>query len=136
MIDLNLNPQRKDLRIFAALFWVFFTGVSYVVSTRTESMPVAASIAAVAAAVGIVGLCIPQYIRPVYVIWMLATYPIGWVMSHVIMGIIFYLVITPIGLMMRGLGRDPMHRAFDKHTKSYWISRSTEERTERYFRQF
>ena len=136
MIDLNLNPSRKELRIFAALFWVFFTGVAWIVFRRTGSSTAAGVILAAAAAVGVVGLSVPRWVRPVYIAWMLAAFPIGWVMSHVLMGMIYFLVITPIGWMMRALGRDPMQRAFDRQAKSYWICREKHDKTERYFRQF
>lgn len=136
MIDLNLNPSRKELRIFAALFWVFFTGVAWIVFRKSGSTTAAAGVFAAASAVGIIGLSVPVWVRPVYVVWMLAAYPIGWVMSHVLMGVIYYLVVTPIGLLMRALGRDPMQRTFDRAAKTYWVARPKEEKTTRYFRQF
>jgi hypothetical protein len=136
MIDLNLNPSRKELRIFAGLFWVFFTGVAWYVRHKTGSSAAAAGILAAATAVGVVGLSVPRWVRPVYIVWMLAAFPIGWVMSHVLMGAIFYLVVTPIGLVMRACGRDPMQRKFDREATSYWICRAKDDKTERYFRQF
>lgn len=136
MIDLNLNPSRKELRIFAALFWVFFTGVAFVVFRRTGSATAAGIVAAVAVAIGMVGLVAPQLVRPVYIVWMLAAFPIGWVLSHLMMAVIYYLVVTPLGLIMRGLGRDPMQRGFDRSAKTYWIARTNETDNQRYFRQF
>jgi hypothetical protein len=62
--------------------------------------------------------------------------PIGWVMSHVILGIIYYLVLTPIGLLLRALGRDPLRRRFETGARSYWIDRGEEPAVERYFRQY
>ena len=136
MIDLNLNPSRKELRIFAALFWVFFTGVAWIVFRNTGSSAAAAGILAAATAVGVFGLSVPGWVRPVYIVWMLAAFPIGWVMSHVLVGAIYFLVITPIGCMMRALGRDPMQRKFDREATSYWIARPKDQDSARYFRQF
>jgi hypothetical protein len=136
MIDLKLNPSRKDLRVFAVLFWVFFTGVAYIVFRRTGSTAIAGGIAAAAALVGIVGLAVPKVVRPVYIVWMLAAFPIGWLLSHVLMGVIYYLVVTPVGMVMRMLGRDPMRRGFDAKATTYWIPRTNENDQSRYFRQF
>src|SRR5207248_2430156 len=67
--------------------------------------------------------------------WMAITYPIGWAVSHLLMAIVFYLVITPVGLLMRLLGRDPLNRAFDPARQSYWIQHDPAASSDRYFRQ-
>jgi hypothetical protein len=61
-------------------------------------------------------------------------FPIGWTISHVLMAD-YYLVVTPIGLIMRALKRDPMQRAFDRQAEA--VDRPPkDENTGRYFRQF
>jgi hypothetical protein len=84
-----------------------------------------------------VGLLVPQAIRWVYVGWMLAAFPIGWLVSHLLLAAIFFGVIMPIGLILRVLGRDPMRKSFDRSASTYWIARPTEPTdSRRYFRQF
>ena len=78
----------------------------------------------------------PQALRPVWVVLMVINYPIGWVITHVVMAIIFYLVVTPVGIIMRLTGRDPMERAFDRTAKTYWKPRRTDPDSARYFRQY
>jgi hypothetical protein len=67
---------------------------------------------------------------------MYAAFPIGWLVSHALLAIIYYLVITPIGLVMRGLGKDPIQKRFDPTRKSYWVKREATRDRSRYFRQF
>jgi hypothetical protein len=74
--------------------------------------------------------------RLLYVGWMLAAQPIGWTLSHLVLGVVYYLVLTPIGLIMRLVGRDPMQRRFDPATDSYWIERAPRTDPSRHFRQF
>ena len=51
---------------------------------------------------------------------MVVNYPIGWVVTHVVMALIFYLVVTPLGVIMRLCGRDPMERRWlDRRAKTY-----------------
>ena len=57
-------------------------------------------------------------------------------MGYLLLVIIFYLIVTPLGLVMRMLGRDPMQRKFDRSAASYWIERPQHDETARYFRQF
>ena len=56
--------------------------------------------------------------------------------SQPAMAVSYYLVLTPIGLVMRLLGHDPLNRRWDRTAKSYWTKRTPPENTERYFRQF
>ena len=53
-----------------------------------------------------------------------------------ILAVVYYLVLFPIGLILRLRGYDPMQRRFDRSAKSYWTPREQEEGTERYFKQF
>jgi fatty acid desaturase len=67
---------------------------------------------------------------------MTLAYPIGWVLSHLVLAIAYYLVLTPMGWLMRLVGHDPMHRAFDQRAASYWVSHDPGTSKPRYLRQF
>ena len=69
------------------------------------------------------GLFVPARLGPVYRSWMGLALLMSRVTTPVFMGITFFLVITPIGIVMRMLGRDPMvRRPVDG---SYWVTRGT-----------
>lgn len=72
----------------------------------------------------------------IYRTWMFAALPIGWTISHVILGIVFFLVLTPIGLIMRAIGKDSMGKAFDPKATTYWVPHAKAESNKRYFQQF
>jgi len=74
--------------------------------------------------------------RPFYLAWMYAVYPIGWTVSHVILAAVFYVVLTPIGLMLRALGRDPIARRVEPSRESYWEPYQPQGEPKRYFKQF
>jgi hypothetical protein len=66
-----------------------------------------------------------------------AAWPIGFVVSHVILALVYYLVFTPVGLAMRIFRYDPMNRRFDDAAQSYWVVRDPAATPpKRYFRQF
>jgi hypothetical protein len=54
----------------------------------------------------------------------------------VLVALAFYFLITPIGLIMRLIGRDPMNRAFDRSANTYWIARDPRTSASQYFKQF
>ena len=63
----------------------------------------------------------PAGLRPVYNIWMKIGHAIGWVNTRLILGLLFYLMVLPMGLVMRLFGKDPMTRKRDKSVSSYRI---------------
>ena len=71
-----------------------------------------------------------------YATWMLAVLPVGWAISHVLLALVYFGVITPIGLGLRLLGRDLLGRRADPNATTYWQERSPRRDPRRYMRQF
>lgn len=136
VIYVNWNPPPSQLRLFAVLETFFFGIVAGVVLQRGGSVEVAVAVFVVAAAVGLLGLLRPRWIRPVYIVWMAAVYPLGWVVSHVVLAAVFYLLFTPVGLVMRLAGHDPMERRFEPEAGTYWKPRTQPNDASRYFKQY
>jgi hypothetical protein len=135
MISINWNPSKRELRQFAGLCLVFFGGMAAWTYARHGAGPWPTTMAALAAVLGLPGLVFPALLKPIYVGWMVAAFPIGWTVSHVLLGIIFYGIVTPIGLLLRIVGSDPMNRKFERDAKSYWIEHEPAEAA-RYFRMY
>jgi Saxitoxin biosynthesis operon protein SxtJ len=136
VIDLNLNPSKKELRTFGLCALAFLALVAWIVFRRTSSMPVAAGLVGLGVILAALGFLFPRALRPVWIVLMVVNYPIGWVLTHVVMSIIFYLVVSPVGVIMRLSGRDPMERRFDRSAKTYWKPRHSDPGSARYFRQY
>ncbi len=137
MLPINWKPSVRELRWFAGLLILFFAVVAGLWWRRSGQTTGPGMMASVAAVIGLVGLIAPTAIRGAYVVWMIAVWPIGWVVSHVLLAAIFFGVMTPIGLILRAIGRDPMRKTLDRSAKSYWIARPAEEPdSQQYFRQF
>jgi hypothetical protein len=65
----------------------------------------------------------PAGLRHPYRGWMAIGHALGWINSRILLSLVFYLVVTPMGFVMRLSGRDPMRRAFDPNTATYRIPR-------------
>ena len=103
--DLDLNPNRRRLRQFAGASVIFLC----VCAWRSHShfhLTAAWTLAVAALAVGIAGVFTPQLLRPFYIATMVLTYPIGWVLSRAALCLLYYGLVTPIGLLLRLLRRD------------------------------
>jgi hypothetical protein len=78
---------------------------------------------AVALAVALVlpGLVAPRILTPAYRAWMKLAEALAWINTRLVLGVVFYGVVTPIGVVMRLAGHDPMRRRFDQTGESYRI---------------
>ena len=82
------------------------------------------------------GILLPFILKPIYILWMIFTIILGWVMTRVILSIVFYLILTPIGLIARLVGEDFLNLK-KLNTNSYWNYRdSSEELSQNYEKQF
>lgn len=136
MIHINRHPSSRELRQFAAIWWpLAMAVVASWIHAGTGSARAAAGLVGGALAVSVFGLIRPAFMRRIYVGWMVAAAPIGWVVSHLVLAFVFFAVMTPIGLIMRALGRDPLERRFDPQAPTYWKPHAGSE-VSRYFRQF
>ena len=85
----------------------------------------------------ILGAIAPRTLKYIYLGWMGLALVLGFVVSHVILTVFFFLVITPIGLIARLAGKDFLRLKLDRHAKSYWIPREHGRKVvEDYERQF
>ncbi len=76
----------------------------------------------------LLGSVAPQSLRQVHRGWMKIGHVLGSINTRIILGIIYYLLITPMGLVMRLLGKDPMHRALERNADTYRLVRTPRSR--------
>jgi hypothetical protein len=134
--DLPRNPSATTLRQFSFIWLLFFLGMAgwqYWGRGRTE---LALAIAAGAVLIGLLGILKPAAIRWLFVGWMIAAFPIGWMVSQLMLAILFYGIFTPIALCFRLVGRDVLRRKFPLQTDSYWTPKTQPTDVRRYFKQF
>ena len=69
----------------------------------------------------VAGLWVKGSLKALYKIWMGLAVVIGFFMSRIVLSVLFYVVLTPLGLIMRALGKDLLNRRWEQEAKSYWI---------------
>lgn len=72
----------------------------------------------------IVAIILPQILAPLNWVWTKFGLLLHRIVSPIVLAVVFFLVLTPIGLIMRFFGADPLRLKFDPSAKSYWIERS------------
>ena len=61
--------------------------------------------------------------KPIHIGWMTLAFALGWVNTRILLGVFFYLIITPTGLLMRLFGKDLLDEKIDRSATSYWKKR-------------
>lgn len=136
LIRINHHPTGRQLAVFGFAWAVVFGVVGRIVWRDAGSIEAAAVVWVLAVAVPAAGWVWPSAMRAVFIATSYATMPIGLVLSYLVLAVVYYGLLTPIGLAMRACGRDVMHRRFDREAETYWRPRKQDDRPSRYFRQF
>ena len=144
-IEINFHPDDRTLRQFG---WIALAGFGFVAAiawfevlvfsfglgvARPWVVGVCGGLGGVAALFSLVH---PRANRPIYVGLAVLTYPIGFVLSYLILGILFFGMIAPVAIVFKAIGRDPMRRHFQKEAESYWSDARPGRSSESYFKQF
>jgi hypothetical protein len=145
LVEIDFNPDTKTLRQFGVIAFVGFGALAalayyeklvFAFGLGDARLRVAASLAALALLALVLGLVAPRANRLLYVGLSLLAFPIGFVLSYVIMGALYFLIIGPIAIALRLAGRDPMRRPRDPQAASYWTPARPARDKESYFHQY
>ncbi len=135
----SVDSSRKALRSFGILVGGVVLAVAVFVLWKSGWKPGTAVyiLAGVGGALMLLGATAPRVLKPVFLVWMALAVVLGYVMTRVILTVVFYAVVSPIGLIMRAVGRDPLERRLDPDAKSYWLEKTyphnSPKRLEKYY---
>ena len=71
----------------------------------------------------LLGAILPNILRPVYIAWMSLAVVLGAIVTRILLTLFFFLVITPVGLVFKIIGRDALTRKIDRSATTYWIDK-------------
>ena len=117
------EPSSRELKWFGFLLIPFFVVLYFLSTIKWNSPEVGYAIITIGGIMTTAYALLSNSRSLIYRSWMGLFYPIGWIVSHLVMTLLFYLVFTPVGLLMRATGHDPLNRLFDSRMESYWIER-------------
>tara|TARA_B100000035_G_C20929828_1_gene522515 strand:+ start:607 stop:996 length:390 start_codon:yes stop_codon:yes gene_type:complete len=105
---------------FGIVFFIFFLLIALYPLINNESIRFWSLVISIIFL--ILGLLKSRLLTPLNIIWIKFGILLGKFIAPIVMGVIFFLVVTPIGLIMRLAGKDLLNLKLNKH-KSYWIEK-------------
>lgn len=137
LMEIEWHPSGRQLRVFgvsglvasilAALILHFVWGVAAVWAWV---------VLATGAAIFLCSLVSPAATRILYIGLTLVALPIGIVVSYLLLGAFYFLLLMPLAIVFRLIGRDSLRRRYEPSAASYWVPHKPSENMERYLHQF
>ena len=114
----NIKGEKSDLGKFGITVGIILIVIAgYLFWKEKESFQILLTVGVVLC---IFGLAIPVILKPIYWVWMIFATILGWIMTRMILSLIFYIIITPIGIISRFFGKQFLELKYDKSIGSYW----------------
>ncbi len=115
--DIKIGSNRS----FGIVFFIVFLIISIYPLLNNENIRIWSLVISIIFLV--LGLLNSKFLNPLNKIWFKFGLLLGKIISPIVMGIIFFFVVTPIGLLMKLLQKDLLNLKFNKN-KTYWIEKS------------
>jgi len=110
--------ENKELRKFGIMMGIAFLALTGIIYFKHKNIFLPTTV--ISGAFFAVGIVFPIVLKPLYIAWMKFAFILGWINTRLILIVLFFLVITPIGLLLKLLGKDLLDRKIDKKSPSYW----------------
>ncbi|MBI5800774.1 MAG: hypothetical protein HZA92_08650 [Verrucomicrobia bacterium] len=140
--EVNWNPDRAALRTFARSLVIGFPCVAVafllagLLAGKGWNLSFALKLGGGGAAAGALFYVVPAIARPFYIVWYALACCVGIVVGNVLLGLIFYVLVTGIGFLKRLGGRQPIRKTPDRQASTYWVDAPPAPEAKRYYRQF
>lgn len=137
LVEINWNPEYKELRKFGIVSLIASAIIALILFLlKGIGLQWQAIICGAGLLIFISSIISFKTTRIIYLGLILLTMPIGLVVSFMLLSFFYFLLLTPLGLIFRLIGRDALCRKFDSIKDSYWVPRRPPESIDRYFHQF
>mgnify|MGYP006288607973 CR=1 FL=1 len=117
----NNKPTTKTLREFGFLVGGVGSGLFGLVLPLIKGHALPWQPWLIGSILAILGVLLPQSLAPIYRLWMKLGLMLGWINSRIILSIVFFVIITPMALLMKLLNRDTMNRQWELQRSTYRI---------------
>ena len=114
----KLSPDRKTLKNFALTMSIVLLIIGGILLLKQKKVYIL--FFSLSGLFLLSGLFVPGKLKAVYILWMRIVYLLAWINTRIILTAVFFIIFTPLSLIMRLFRSDPLERKIDRHSNSYW----------------
>ena len=130
----NIKSEKSDIRKFGITLGIILIIIAgFLFWKEKEPFQMFLTIGVILC---VLGVAIPVVLKQLYWIWMILATILGWIMTRVILSVLFYVLISPIGLIARIFGKQFLELRWNKSKNSYWNYRPVKSKRISYEKQF
>lgn len=118
-----LPKTRKEIQKFAAVISAVLIALAALIFYLKRDPITTLWITGFTIALILAAILVPHYLRFLYIFWMGLAFLLGGIVSRIILTLFYYLILTPIGWLLRALGKNPVPRDFKTSAASYWVTK-------------
>lgn len=117
----SIKGTTQELRKFSLTIGVFLLLIAgFLIWKQRPSFPY---FAYAGGSFALLGLILPILLKPIYKLWMSFAVVVGFIMTRVILTILYFGMFTPIALVAKLLGKDLLDERWNKNATTYWVKR-------------
>ena len=114
----NIRSEKSDLRKFGITFGLILLIIAgFLFWKENELFQIILTIGVVLC---VLGITLTVVLKPIYWMWMIFATVLGWIMTRVILCVLFYAILTPTGLILRLFGKQFLELKWNKTDITYW----------------
>ncbi|MGH7493268.1 MAG: SxtJ family membrane protein [bacterium] len=117
----SIKATTKEARKFGLTIGIFLLVIAGLLFWKQR--PSFSAFAYAGAGFVFLGLLAPLLLKPVFKVWMSFAVVMGFVMTRVILAVLFFALFTPVSLVAKLLGKDLLDERWDKNADTYWVKR-------------
>ncbi len=125
LVNINWKPSDKELKSFGRSLVIGFGLIGLVIFFFFGHVNTSVALWTIGVLAVFFSYFLPKLAMVIYYPWMGVAMIMGTLISTLIVGFIYYGLLTPVGLFFKLTGRDPLSRKFDKEASTYWETVST-----------
>jgi hypothetical protein len=124
-ISVYKRPTEQELRSFGLMLGAVFSFIGLIPAVLRDSSPSPVLLLGIACTIA--SLFIPGAFRAVYLLGMIVGGVLGYINARILLSLLFYLVVTPMRILMWVVGKDPMNKKFNTTADTYRVARMPRE---------
>lgn len=125
----KLDQSTKSLKKFGLLVGGVFSLISLWLFYKDSSSILKYITGCIGGLLILLGILYPGILKSIHKVWMGLALSMGWIVSRILLTLLFILITIPIGMLTRLLGKDLINHKIEKERTSYWIPKRKQDKT-------